>query len=268
MKYQMLVLDVDGTLMNSNNEISPRTLRSLARLQEHGGKVVLSSGRPTIGVKPLAELLQLPSYGSFVLSFNGSRIINCGTNECIYARNLELQTVYDLYRHAVGHGFTILTYSDTEIFSSPDPDKNADIEANANKAVIRVLDGFEGHIDFPVPKCLIIGDPEKLVLYERELYEMYHGLLSVSRSFPFFLEVNPKDVNKGNSLLRLLNGLDMNPEQVICCGDGGNDIPMIRSAGLGVAMANAGSSVKAAADYITASNDEDGIALVIERFIL
>ena len=264
----MIVLDLDGTLINTSNEISPRTQRALSDLQKRGGKVVLASGRPVTGVLPLAVQLELPRYGSYILAFNGSRIIDCGTKKCIYERNLTPKTAQILYRRARSQGFTILTYDDSKIYSSPDPSEYANYEVNANHMPLTVLEDFEKEVVFPVPKCLIIGEPEPLGALEEELRQEYHGSLTVNRSFPFFLEVNPKDVNKGSSLSRLLNGLGMNPEQVVCCGDGENDIPMIEMAGLGVAMENASGNVKRAADFITTSNDEDGIAYVIEKFML
>jgi len=268
MKYQMIVLDLDGTLMNTRNEISTRTQNALAELQKRGGKVVLASGRPVTGVVPLADLLGLPRYGSYILAFNGSRIVNCGTKKCIYERNLKPETIHALYRQAHRLGFTVLTYDDTKIYSTPDPSDYANYEVNANHMPLTILEDFERAVTFPVPKCLIIGEADPLAALETELRLKYHGILTINRSFPFFLEVNPKDVNKGSSLSRLLNGLDMNPEQVICCGDGENDIPMIEMAGLGVAMENAAGNVKNAADFITTSNDEDGIAYVIEKFML
>ena len=91
---------------------------------------------------------------------------------------------------------------------------------------------------------------------------------SVYRSEPFFLEIMPKGIDKAKSLERLLDSLGMGREQMIACGDGYNDLTMIRYAGLGVAMENAVLPVKNAADYVTASNDEDGVALVAERFLL
>lgn len=91
---------------------------------------------------------------------------------------------------------------------------------------------------------------------------------SALSSEPFFLEIMPKGIDKAKSLERLLDSLGMGREQMIACGDGYNDLTMIRYAGLGVAMENAVLPVKNAADYVTASNDEDGVALVAERFLL
>ena len=84
MSYQILVLDLDGTLTNSKKEITPPTRQALLEIQEAGKKVVLASGRPTMGVAPLAKQLNLADYGSYILSFNGGRITNCRTGEIVY----------------------------------------------------------------------------------------------------------------------------------------------------------------------------------------
>ena len=103
---------------------------------------------------------------------------------------------------------------------------------------------------------------------EAQLNEKYKEVASIYRSEPFFIEVMPKHVDKATSLDKMLQAIGIPREDSICCGDGFNDISMIKYAGVGVAMGNAQQPVKAAADYITATNDEDGLVEVIHRFIL
>lgn len=105
-----------------------------------------------------------------------------------------------------------------------------------------------------------------LVKAEKRLNGIFNQYLNVYRSEPFFLEVMPQKIDKAHSLLKLLGSLGLNSDQMVCCGDGFNDITMLECAGLGVAMENAQDLVKEAADYITGSNDENGIVQVIEKF--
>ena len=100
-----------------------------------------------------------------------------------------------------------------------------------------------------------------------KLKAQYHGLLSIYRSEPFFLEIMPQNIDKATSLQKLLNSLGMTADEMICCGDGYNDVSMIEYAGLGVAMENAQPIIKESADFITRSNDEDGILHVIDLFM-
>jgi Cof subfamily protein (haloacid dehalogenase superfamily) len=130
------------------------------------------------------------------------------------------------------------------------------------------VDNFLEAIHFPVAKCLIVGEPTRLAVLEKEMYEHLKDRMGVFRSEPYFLELVPKGIDKAQSLSVLLGEIGMRREEMICVGDGFNDLSMIRYAGLGVAMANAQDVVKENADYITLSNEEDGVAAVVEKFIL
>ena len=121
-------------------------------------------------------------------------------------------------------------------------------------------------INFPVPKCLIVGNPEPLAALEKKMKKDLEGKMNVFRSEPFFLELVPNGIDKARSLSVLLEELGMTREEMIAVGDGFNDLSMIQYAGLGVAMANAQEVVRQAADYITLSNEEDGVAAVVDKF--
>ena len=117
MKYQILVLDLDGTLTNSRKEITPQTFKALNEIQEAGIKVVLASGRPTYGVVPLARQLHLERYGSYILSFNGARITDCRTGQFIYNKTLPQDVIPDIYRIASNYPVDILAYEDGQLLS-------------------------------------------------------------------------------------------------------------------------------------------------------
>ena len=190
MKYEILVLDLDGTLTNSRKEISEATKEGLLEIQKAGKIIVLASGRPVNGVAPIAEELE----------------------------------------------------------------------------IIPVKD-FPSAITFPVNKMIISGDPSVVKTVITPLQEQYQDLLNIYLSEPFFLEIMPRYIDKAYALQKLLSHLGLTAENMICCGDGFNDLSMIKFAGLGVAMANAQPAVKEAADFITYSNDEDGILHVIDLFL-
>lgn len=271
MTYRILVLDLDGTLTNSRKEITPPTLRAIEQAQEQGVTVVLASGRPTYGIAPLADQLRLDQKGGFVLSFNGGQIIDWRTKEVIYQQTLHPSLPPRLYEKSQQHGVPIVTYHDEVILSETENDPYLEEEAFINKMPIRRIDNFLDAIDAiggSPTKCLMTGHPEQLVEVEREMKAEFADEMEIFRSAPFFLELMPKGIDKALSLSRLLEHLDMRREESIACGDGFNDLSMIRFAGLGVAMANAEDAVRNAADHITLSNEEDGVAAVIERFIL
>ena len=141
-------------------------------------------------------------------------------------------------------------------------------EAFINKMPVTLYDDFARQVQYPINKCLIVGDPKRLIPLEQSLASAYKGRLSVYRSAAFFLECVPPGIDKAASLGRLIENLGIRREELIAVGDGYNDLSMIRFAGLGVAMANAAREVQDAADYITWSNQEDGVAHVVEKFFL
>jgi Cof subfamily protein (haloacid dehalogenase superfamily) len=115
---------------------------------------------------------------------------------------------------------------------------------------------------------MLLGEPEVLARLEGVLVEALGDKLGIFRSEPFFLEIMPNQLNKAKSIDMLLNRLGISREELIACGDGFNDVHMVEYAGLGVAMDNACEPVKQVADFITKSNDEDGVAYVVEKFML
>lgn len=268
MRRKMLVLDIDGTLTNSRKEITPRTRERILEIQRQGHIVVLASGRPTPGMARMADALELEKYGGYLLSFNGARITNRQTGEIVCQNELPGQYIAPLYDFAVAEDIGLVTYASDAIVTGLRHDEYTELESRINGIPIRDVDHFVEYVDFPVNKCLFTAPVDRAPELERRLAAQFVGRLSVYRSEPFFIEVMPLHVDKAASLERLLNRLDMRARDVIACGDGFNDLSMIRFAGLGVAMANAQESVKREADYVTLSNDEDGVAHVIEKFIL
>ena len=268
MDYKLIVLDIDGTLTNSKKEITPRTKEAILKVQEQGIYVAIASGRPTPGTKKAAEELELARFGNYVLSFNGGRVVNCKTGEIVLDKTIPAEMAGILCEEAIQHGVGILTYDNECALAGTDVDKYMAMEARICNIELKQVGHFKDYVDFPVNKCLMTGEPERMAELEKELRDKYAGSLNIFRSEPFFLELVPKGIDKAAVLKNFLPFLGVTRDEVICCGDGYNDRTMIEFAGLGVAMENARDEVKEVADYITASNDEDGIALVVEKFVL
>ena len=268
MKYKLLGLDLDGTLTNSKKEITAHTLDTLTRAQEQGLKIVLASGRPTYGVAPLANKLQLEKYEGYILSYNGGEIIDWKTKEMMYKNLLDPTVLPYLYKCAKDNDFAIVTYENEFVLTEKPDDEYVIKEALLNVMTIKKVDNFLDAVKHPVAKCLIVGEPERLAVLEKEMQETLKDKMGVFRSEPYFLELVPKGIDKARSLEVLLKEIGMTKEEMMAVGDGFNDLSMIRYAGMGVAMANAQTVVRDSADFITLSNDEDGVAHVVEKFIL
>lgn len=268
MAYELIVLDIDGTLTTSEKIISDTTYRAIMAIQERGHKVVLASGRPTPGILPLAKQLKLDEYGGYILSFNGAKIINCQTGEVIYQKTLPDGVLPELYQAALEYQVGILSYEADSIIAGTDIDCYIKKEADINHIPYHKVENFPEYITWEVNKCIMTADGDYLATVEEKMKKRFGNILSIYRSEPFFLEIMPHNVDKADSLGKLLDYLGLSREQMISCGDGYNDLTMIQYAGMGVAMANARDIVKKHADYITLSNDEDGVAHVIDRFML
>ena len=267
MKYKLLVLDIDGTVTNSKKEVTEKTRDAILDLQKRGIPVAIASGRAPQGIYSVAKALELDKFGSYIMPFNGARIVNFQTGECIYSKTLPLHLPARLWKDAVENGIGIVTYDEKEVIAGTKPDKYTLLEAKIASMPIAYHEDFHTYVDFPVNKCLMTGEPEDLEALEPVFAQRYFHEAQIFRSEPYFLEATPKNVDKAYCLKHLLEILGIQREEMVCCGDGFNDISMIQYAGLGVAMANAQEQVKAVADYITlCDNDHDGVAEVIEKF--
>lgn len=268
MKYKLLVLDLDGTLTNTRKEVTEHTRTTLIKAQEQGLKIVLASGRPTYGIAPLANLLQLDKYEGYVLSYNGGEIIDWKTGELLYKNLLDPEVLPYLYQCANDNHFAIVTYDGEYVLTEYPDDEYVLKEALLNIMKIKKVDNFLKAVQHPIAKCLIVGEPTRLAVLEKEMYNHLQDRMGVFRSEPYFLELVPKGIDKAQSLAVLLKEIGMTKDEMIAVGDGFNDLSMIKYAGLGVAMSNAQEVVKENADFITLSNEEDGVAHVVEKFIL
>ena len=269
MKYKLLVLDVDGTLLNDAKEITKRTLSVLLKIQQMGVRVVLASGRPSYGLMKVAKTLELGNYGGFILSYNGCQIINAQNGEILFERRINPEMLPYLEKKARKNGFALFTYHDNLILTNNSDDEHVLDEAELNDLVVIEEEEFSTAIDFAPCKCMLVSDDEAaLVALEEHWKKRLSGVLDVFRSEPFFLEVVPCSVDKANTLGALLEHLGVKREEVMAIGDGTCDVAMLQLAGMGVAMGQAPDSVKACADYITASNEEDGVAAAVEKMIL
>jgi hypothetical protein len=268
MGEKVLVLDIDGTLTNSDKEITPATKRGIINIMERGHKVILASGRPTPGMRKCEDELELTKYGGYLLSFNGAKVIECKSGDIVYQRTLPLHIVPKLYDFAKEHGCGLISYEGDVVISAFEPDEYVRLEARINGMDIKTVENFKEYIDFDINKCLMTAPPQQAAEYEKILREEHKEYASIYRSEEFFIEIMPKNVDKAASLDKMLETVGLTREDAICCGDGFNDISMIKYAGVGVAMGNAKPVVKEAADYVTGTNDEDGLVQVIDEFVL
>ena len=266
-KTSVIALDLDGTLTNSKKEVTARTREALLQAEASGAALVLASGRPTYGIMPVAECLEMQQRGGYILSYNGGKIIDCTTGEELYSKHLPAEVLPILHDYARTNHIALLGYVGSEIVTEmPDDEQvQVQVESRINKMPIRGVDNLLENIEAQPTKLLLAGAPERIAQAEKELSALVADKMEVFRSDPIFVELVPKGIDKAQSLARLLDVLHLSAADLTAFGDGYNDLTMIRYAGQGVAMANAVPELRAEADYITLSNDEDGIAEFLEK---
>ncbi len=264
--YKILALDIDGTLLNSKKEVTPAVAESIEGLQNKGIPVLIASGRPAQGIRHVASELNMQEKGGYILSFNGGKIIDCKTQEVIYSQTIDEQYYKEVCEYAAGMDCSLLTYDGDYIITEKPENKYVDVESNVVKMPVKKVDNILDELTFAVDKFLLVGEPEYMMSQVETMAEHFKGRLNVFQSEPFFIEVVPLGIDKASSLEVLLTKLGMTKDELVACGDGRNDVTMVAYAGMGVAMENACDEVKAVADYITTSCDEDGVAKVIEKY--
>lgn len=265
MKYKIVAFDIDGTLTNTNKEISPATYNAIMELQRQGVIVVIASGRPTAGGLPIASKLHLEEYGGYILSFNGGKITNLKTNEVIYEQLLPKGIVTQIADMADSCQCTTLIHVDDKVLTNHKDNEFAILEAGVNGLQLEEIKSFTDYASTPLNKCMVVEQGDYLAALEPDFVHAFGKQANIFRSEPFFLEIVPKEVDKAEGLSHLLKHLHLNREDMAAFGDGFNDITMLSYAGMGIAMGNAQSEVKKAADFVTKSNDQDGIAYAIRQ---
>ena len=159
----------------------------------------------------------------------------------------------------------ILTYTEECILSEQENDPYAEKEVVLTGMPLRKVSSFVGAVDERLPKCLAVGPLEKLIPLEAAIKERLGDRVGAFRSSDYFLEIVPLGVNKGSSLARLLDVLGRTPADLTAIGDNYNDLEMIQLAGMGVAMGNAPEDIRQQANFVTKTNNEDGVAYALDR---
>lgn len=266
---KLIAIDIDGTLLNSHHQLTDEVKAALKKAEEKGVKIVLCTGRPLTGVQDLIEELDLFGENDYVVTYNGSLIQKTKTKEIVSKFELtydDYLAIDTLARKLNVHLHT--ETADTMYTSNRDISRYTVLESYLVNMPLKFRTQDEMNAELNILKMMMIDEPEILEriqpLIPAEFYEQY----TIVKSAPYFLEFLNKKVNKGAAVKRLAEQLNIQPSEVMALGDNENDLPMIEYAGIGIAMANATENVKKAASFITTSNDEHGVAVAIEKFVL
>ena len=263
---RLIAFDLDGTLTNDDKIITPLTMEALRTVQKHGVRLCLASGRPPYGMRPLAEEI---GGEVLLLCYNGGYVeiphSGEGKPEVIMEKTLPEEALPLLKDFQEKSGFSLMTYYEDTIYTEHPDDCYVAVSARNNKMRVERVEDFVRDAPRPLHKCLMVGDPEQRAYWEEQMRETLKDIY-ICHSTPYFIECLPKGIDKGPALADLAAHLGIDMADVMAFGDSNNDVAMLEKAGICIAMGNAEENVKAVADYTTASNNDDGIALSLRTF--
>lgn len=265
-----LFLDLDGTLLNDQKEITSGNRAAIERALAAGHQIVITTGRPLVSAIDQAQRLQLTGPGCYLIAYNGGVIYDLGAGRVIFQQTIPLEQVWPVFAEANRRGVHIQTYNDTRVLVEP---------RCYNETVARYCGLIHMHYAIlpeirqlaqEPPKMLVIDYHDRAPLFAFQDWVLSHfeGQLDSFFSCDQYLEIIPQGLSKGNALLQLADLLHIPAERTVAVGDAANDLSMLQAAHVGVAMCNGTQEVRAMADAVTTrDNNHDGIAEVIDRYL-
>ncbi|MGM0123014.1 hypothetical protein IGI37_000380 [Enterococcus sp. AZ194] len=266
---KMIAIDLDGTLLNDAKQISEKNKQVLAEAKALGVKIVICTGRPLKAIEGFLEELNLLEPGDYSITFNGGLVQKNDTGEIMEQTVMAPSDVHRLHQLSVDLDMPLDVLSEGNVLQLPTSKNHPSIYSQLNKLLnfqpitLEEIDGSTIYNKVVVALDQDILDP-KISDIPKAYYEDYEIIKTRSN----LLEFMPKGITKGYGISLLAKDLGIQREEIMGIGDEENDLPMIEYVGVGVAMANAVEQVRKAADYVTASNEEDGVAQAIEQFVL
>ncbi len=270
-----ILLDIDGTLTNSDKEITMATKEALLAAQEKGIRLALASGRPDQGLFKWARELQMDRHHGIFICYNGAKVIDCQSGEVYYSHSMSREEAKAVLTHLRSFSVTPIIARDeymhtTDVFGcvisrNGRPFNVVEYESRGNGYILCEHKDLADWLDFPVEKILTAADPAYLKDNWEAMEAPFRDSLSCMFTSDFYFEYTAKGVDKAAAIEAAFGKLGIRREEMMAFGDAQNDNSMLRYAGLGIAMGNAAQETKAAADEITLDNDHDGIAESLKK---
>ena len=267
MGYKLIAMDLDGTLNNDEKKITPRTREALMAAQSAGIRLALASARPSPGLRKERDALCMRENGGVLMAYNGGRIVDAATDRVLFETCMPLEAAQEVLRALEKLPVTPILDDGRQFYVTDRNGYKVDYECRNNNMSCVEVENLAEFLQFAPVKILMSVDPAAIAGVQAQIAQLLPADLAVVQTAAFYLEVIPRAIDKGRGLVQICRALGLRSAEVIAFGDAENDIPMLRTAGVGVAMGNADAAVKAAADRVTRSNNEDGIAAALEELL-
>lgn len=267
MKYKLIAMDLDGTLNNDQKSIDPPTLNALFAAQEKGIRLALASARPLPGLYKERDALRLKEHRGILMAYNGGAIVDAATGEMLYSCAMQTDQAKRVLRDLEKLPVTPILDDGVQFYVTDKNGYKVDYECKNNRMTCTEVKNLSDFCSFAPCKILMSVDPSVIKEIQRTIAGLLPSDLTVVQTAAFYLEVIPVSVNKGVGLANTCKAIGIDRSETIAFGDSENDIPMLEAAGMGVAMENADREVKAAANMVTLSNNDNGIARALEKLL-
>lgn len=263
MAYKLMAVDIDGTLLNDRGELTENTKNAIKQWVDKGLIFTIASGRPIQGIEKLNRTLNLDVP---FITYNGAMVVMGKSKKVLYEQKLSRNDSREIISLGNNYNATIMIWNDNKLYV---PQINERVENYKMISGVEpiLIDNLEKIIEKGVTKILWYDEVEKIAQYQKEIGSFLSENVNFHPSRPYFMEFVDKNASKAIAMEKLGQFYGIKQSEMIAVGDGFNDLSMIEYASLGVAMANSPREVKEKADYITLSNEEDGVAHVIFEFI-
>jgi Cof subfamily protein (haloacid dehalogenase superfamily) len=261
---RLVIADVDGTLVTQNKELTAATLDAVKRLNDAGIKFSITSGRPPRGMKMIVDALSLTEP---VAAFNGGALVRPDMT-VITTRYLPVDIAGRVFKSVVLHGLDCWLYTDQEWLVRDAKAPHVEHEQWTVKFAPTVVEDLTTRMDRVVKIVGVSDDLAAVAKCEADVQRDCTTFVSATRSQPYYLDVTNPNANKGQVVTTLSNLLNISAANIATIGDGVNDVLMFRKSGISIAMGNASAEVKEHAKFVTASNEDDGFAKAVDKFIL
>ncbi|WP_392562729.1 sugar-phosphatase [Orbus sturtevantii] len=268
MSVKLIAIDLDGTLLNSHHQVSDRIKTTIAEAKSRGIQVVLASGRPYAGIKQYLAELELNRREYFCISNNGSVVHQADTGEHLTEFLLDFKSYQELELLSRQIDISMHALANNAIFTANKkigPYTVHESYLTQTPLIYCPVDEMNPNLSFT--KIMLSGLPEQLSRAESKIPADFYQKYTLVKSTPFFLECLNLGANKGIAMQVIADKLNINYDEMMCIGDQNNDLPMFDYAKHKIAMGNAADAIKDKATFVTKSNDEDGVAVAIEKFI-
>ena len=258
-----VAMDLDRTILADNLEFSPAVVRAVGRLGEAGIAAIVATGRMFASARPYALQLGVTAP---VICYQGALVADPRTGEWLLHRPMGVALAHEVIEAVDAAGFHMNVYVDDELYVE-ELNEEAVTYATHARLEAHAVGDLLAWLDKPTTKIVVVGDPEGLDRLQDELRARFDGRAFIAKSLPIFLELALPGVSKGSALEFVCDRLGIDPGTVVAFGDGANDVELLETAGLGVAVADADAALRPIAGWTVPSVDDDGVAGFLDALV-